>query len=138
MSMQSHDPFGDPSLADLTATFDAITDRVQRIEPVVRDFNRHMRDVFGSCLSSPTGEWVSLDESGNLAWHAELADVFRLSTGLAGIARLVDTAEVRREVAQRRAAERYGETLPTVPGEAPTLHPPVPTQIWNERSKGDK
>lgn len=138
MSTQSHDPFGDPSLADLTATFDAITDRVQRLEPVVRDFNRRMRDVFGSCSSSPTGEWVSLDESGDLVWHAELADIFRLSTGLAGIARLVDTAEVRREVVRRRAAECFGEALPTVPDDAPTLHPPVPTQIWNDRRKGDK
>ncbi len=138
MSTQSHDPFGDPSLADLTASFDAITDRVQRLEPVVRDFNRRMRDVFGSCTSSPTGEWVSLDESGDLIWHAELADIFRLPTGLDGIARLVDTAEVRREVVRRRAAERYGDTLPTVPDDAPTLHPPMPTQIWNDRRKGDK
>lgn len=138
MSTQSHNPFGDPSLADLTATFDAITDRVQRVEPVVRDFNRRMRDVFGPCPSSPTGEWVSLDESGALAWHAGLADVFRLSSGLAGIARLVDAAEVRREMVQRRATERYVETLPAVPSEAPSLHPPVPTQIWNDRKKGDK
>lgn len=138
MSAQSHDPFGDPSLAELTGAFDAITDRVQRIEPVIRDFNRRMRDVFGACASSPTGEWVSLDESGRLTWQAGLTDVFHLSTGLAGIARLVDAAEVRRDVAQRRTAERYRETIPTVPDEAPTLHPPVPTQIWNDRKKEDK
>lgn len=138
MTTQSHDPFGDSSLADLTTTFDTITDRVQRIEPVVRDFNRRMRDVFGPCPSSPSGEWVSLDESADLIWHAGLADVFRLSTGLAGIVRLVDTAEVRREMVQRGAAERYSETLPAVPNETPSLHPPVPTQIWNDRRKGDK
>lgn len=138
MSTQSHDPFGDPSLADLTATFDAITDRVQRVEPIVRDFNRRMRDVFGACPSSANGEWLSLDDSGELIWNADLVDVFRLSTGLAGLARLVDTAEVRRDMVRRRAAECYSATLPTVPDESPTLHPPVPTQIWNDRRKGDK
>lgn len=136
MSTHSHEPFGDSSLADLTVTLEAIADRVQRIEPVVRDFNRRMRDVFGPCQSSSTGEWVTVDDSGDLVWLADLADVFRLSTGLAGIARLVDTAEVRHAMLRRRAAEIYSDTLPTVPTETPSLHPPVPTRIWNDRQKG--
>ncbi len=137
MSSPVHDSFGDHGFAEITSSLDAVAERVQRIEPVVRDFNRRMRDVFGPCPSTPTGEWISLDGADTPVFAGGIDDLFRLTGGLEHITRLADGAEVRRATARRRAAEVYSEPL-SVPDESPTLHPPAPSQIWNDRQKGDK
>jgi hypothetical protein len=136
MSTQSNHPFGDPSLAELAATLEAVAERHQRIEPVVRDFNRRMRDVFGSCASSTTGEWVTLDANGTPVLAADLADLFRLSTGLAGLARLVERDEVASQMVSRRQAEHYSAPLPAVGDGAVSPHPVAPSRVNRDQQKG--
>lgn len=136
MSTQSNHSFGDPSFAELTIVLEAVADRHQRTEPVVRDFNRRMRDVFGVCQSSPTGEWVTLDANGTPVLAADLADLFRLSTGLAGLACLVERDEIAAQMVSRRQAECYSAPLSASLGDVTSPHPVAPSRVNRDPQKG--
>ncbi|MFM9225260.1 MAG: hypothetical protein ACKOQ1_01295, partial [Actinomycetota bacterium] len=68
MSSHTSDPIGDPSpdhlhpdLVELDRSHDSIADGFFEIDPALRDANRHLRDVFGPCGHSASGDWVHLD-----------------------------------------------------------------------------
>jgi hypothetical protein len=147
MSTQSCDPFGDPSREDKVDAVPTdlmvemgqigvqIERRVQVTEPIVRDFNRRMHDVFGACASSADGSWATIDTAGEVVVSIGLDDIFRLSTGLEHVGRLIEADVARRDAVNRRGgSEHLGVVAPLLQG-GPTLHPPTPSQL---RGTGDK
>lgn len=100
-------------------------------EPVLRDLNRNLNDLLGSCPLTADGSWVVLRESTPGVWCLSFPDLpvaaaLRLSTALAQIDERVGLAAVAKELP---APQRYDlcDILGTAPAVRPsTVHVEVP------------
>lgn len=91
MSSHTSDPIGDPSpdhhhpdlehpdLEALSRSHDTIANEYLVLDPAVRDANRQLRDLFGACGYSGTGDWIDLDDDGNAVLHGGLDGLRRLA-----------------------------------------------------------
>lgn len=122
MSSHTSDPIGDPSpdhlhpdLVELDRSHDSIADGYFEIDPALRDANRHLRDVFGPCGHSESGDWVHLDGGGNVVIHGGLAGLRRLAERCRIVAADVEGGEWERRDPSPRAdtfwvSGQYGST----------------------------
>lgn len=103
---EHNDPTAGFSPAEAQAITHALLQMESRVlhsEPIVRDLNRALTDVLGSCPCTDDGVWVTLDQDGSVQFHLELADVLRLSTAFQKIDCELSLEDVRRSLPSRQS-----------------------------------
>ena len=111
MSSSTNDPFEGFDPNEFIDSFAAIEKAITSSEPIVRDFNRHFTDLLGACPTTDNGQWLTVSNDGEVAFHITLVDAFRLTSALQEIQRLIDTEDVRVKVPSYKKALEYVPTL---------------------------
>jgi hypothetical protein len=115
-----------PDAPEISAALENVQFRVQHVDPLVRDCNRHLIDLLGPCPNTDSGNWVSVDDEGaaSIAVH-DIVDIARLGAALEQIARTVDLAEAGSTVKSDASYRRHLELVAldnTVPAQGQSLH----------------
>ena len=107
--MSISDPLHDPSF-EMESTLRAVYRRHQHIDPIVRDFNRHVTELLGACPNNTSGEWATVDSDEKVHIHiSSIGDLLRLGRAFAEIARRIELEDIRKAVPSAREAKAYFE-----------------------------
>lgn len=101
-----------PDAPEISEALERVQFRVQHIDPIVRDCNRHLVDMLGQCPNTASGNWVTVDEEGNASFGLrDIVDVARFGTVLAEVARRIDLTETGSRVPSAGSLRQYLELL---------------------------
>lgn len=148
MSSHTSDPIGDPSpdhlhpdlehpdLEALSRSHSAIENEYLVIDPSLRDANRQLRDLFGACTHSSTGDWIDLDEDGSAVLHGGLDGVRRLAEKCRRLVADVEAGQWERPTSGPRGIADWVSGLHGYSGDGePSPHLPTGAQLRHRDSR---
>ena len=128
--------FDPAQIAELAQAFQDLQFRDQHIEPVLRDFNRNAAELFGQCPNTPSGNWATIDESGNVTVHMLLEDIVRVSSVIASVLSKVEAAEVRRALPKHGGFTQYLQHMAQLSWERRSATKAESTSVHLKPAKG--